>query len=129
MHVCSRLVGLGPLEPMWRPILSPALAEAADPNGVVVDLRSASFRAVGTPTGLAGRTVVVRIVRSGSARSASPHGGKRTRGEIDRYLLEHDAHLEHPSELADLLADRWSVRPAAPRRGGLPWTMEIEAGP
>ena len=56
LHVCSRLVGMDRLEPTWRAVLGEPLAEAAGSDGIVLDLRSPSYQAMGMPSGLGDRT-------------------------------------------------------------------------
>ncbi len=55
LHVCSRLAGMDRLEPTWRTVLPAVLAGAAGARGVILDLRSPTYQAVGKPSGLAQR--------------------------------------------------------------------------
>ena len=41
------------LEPTWRTVLPDVLATAAGSDGLVLDLRSPSYQAIGMPTGSA----------------------------------------------------------------------------
>ncbi|MCB2174240.1 MAG: peroxide stress protein YaaA [Actinomycetales bacterium] len=126
MHVCAKLVGLGGLEPMWREVLPEVLAAAAGRRGVVVDLRSSSYLAMGAPAGLAERTVTVRVVREvDGRRSVVSHLAKHTRGLVARHLLESGAAPRTPEGLVDALADRWATELAEPARPGRPWTLEV----
>ena len=125
LHVCSRLVGMDRLEPTWRTVLPAVLADAAGPWGVVLDLRSPAYQAIGTPARLAGRTVILRVQPEPGARTIGDVIAKRLRGEVARYLLESGADPAEPSALADLVGERWPVRldaPAGPRR---PWTLRL----
>ncbi len=109
MNVCASLVGLGGLEPLWRSVLPDVLADAAG-RGTVVDLRSSSYLAMGAPTGLAERTVAVRVLRERDGRrSVVSHLAKHTRGQVARHLLELDADPRTPADLAQALASRWDV--------------------
>lgn len=126
MHVCSRLVGLGGLEPIWREVLPGTLARAAGPRGLVVDLRSSSYLAMGMPAGLADRTVTVRVVREvDGRRNVVSHLAKHTRGLVARHLLESGLDPRTPQGLVDALADRWPAELAEPSRAGRPWTLEV----
>jgi uncharacterized protein len=127
LNICSNLVGLGSLEPMWREVLGPVLAEAAGRSGMVVDLRSSSFQAVGMPEGIGERTSVVRVVRDSDHRGASSYASKYTRGKIARYLLESGANPSTPQQLAEALADQWQVEITPPSRSGQRWRVDVVA--
>jgi cytoplasmic iron level regulating protein YaaA (DUF328/UPF0246 family) len=124
--VYANLVGLGRLEPIWRTVLPELFAEAAGPSGLIVDLRSGPYVAVGMPAGQLHRTVSMRI------RYASPAGGrigdviaKRIRGEAAHHLLESDEDPDEPDALADILADRWPVELEPPPGRTGTWTMTL----
>jgi cytoplasmic iron level regulating protein YaaA (DUF328/UPF0246 family) len=127
-HVCARLVGMDRLEPTWRAVLGDVLADAAGPQGVVLDLRSPSYQAMGMPSGLDDRTVTLRVdQRSGGGRRIGDVVAKRIRGQAARHLLESGAEPDDPDGLADVLGDRWPARLDSPARPGRPWTMTISA--
>ena len=126
LNICAHLVGLGSLEPAWREVLGPVLAEAAGSRGLVVDCRSSSYQAAGMPSGLGDRTVAVRVLReTAGGRSVVSHMAKHTRGEVARHLLESGADPRRPDGLAAALADRWDVELIGPARAGRPWTLEV----
>jgi cytoplasmic iron level regulating protein YaaA (DUF328/UPF0246 family) len=126
LNICAHLVGLGPLEPAWREVLGPVLAEAAGASGLVVDCRSSSYQAAGMPAGLGDRTVAVRVLReTAGGRSVVSHMAKHTRGEVARHLLEAGADPRRPHGLAEALADRWDVELVRPARDGRPWTLDV----
>jgi cytoplasmic iron level regulating protein YaaA (DUF328/UPF0246 family) len=128
LHVCGRLVGMDRLEPTWRTVLPDLLAETAGPEGIVLDLRSPSYQAMGKPRGLGDRTVSLRVdQRAGGAGRIGDVVAKRIRGQAARQLLESGSDPDDPDELATLLADRWPVRLGAPPRRGEPWTMTLIA--
>jgi len=124
--VYANLVGLGRLEPIWRSVLPDLFAAVAGPDGLIVDLRSGPYTAVGMPAGQQHRTVSLRI------RYAAPDGGrigdvvaKRTRGEAAHHLLESGKDPDEPDELADILADRWPVELEPPVGPTGTWTMTL----
>ncbi len=126
LHICSSLVGLGPLEPLWRQALGPVLAGAAGERGVIVDLRSSSYRAVGSPEGMADRTVIVRVVRP-DGRGAAAAVSKRTRGGLTRHLLEAGGKPSTPEQLCDAVGHAWDAALTSPARNDQPWIMNIVA--
>jgi cytoplasmic iron level regulating protein YaaA (DUF328/UPF0246 family) len=127
LHVCSRLVGMDRLEPTWRTVLPNVLATAAGPNGLVLDLRSPAYQAIGIPAGLGDRTVTLRVDQAGSGHRIGDVVAKRIRGQAARCLLESAAEPDEPDGLADILAENWPVRLEAPRRSGKPWTLTLTA--
>lgn len=128
LPVCAHLVGMAPLEPAWRPLVTPCLDHAAGTRGVVVDCRSSSYLALGSPARAADRTAVVRVVGAdGSPAKVSGVVGKRVRGLLARYLLELDTDPTTPQELTEALTRRWTARVVAPPRQGRPWTLEVAA--
>jgi len=125
LHICARLVGLDRLEPLWREVLPEVLAEAAGLSGLVIDLRSAGYQAIGMPAGLAGRTVALRVSQAGiGGRRIGDVIAKRVRGEAARHLLETGADPGDPGELASVLGERWPVDLAG-GRGDRPWSLTL----
>jgi cytoplasmic iron level regulating protein YaaA (DUF328/UPF0246 family) len=128
LRAWANLVGLTRLEPMWRALLADLFADLAGPDGLVLDLRSGSYAAFGSPTGLGHRTVAVRVA------SASPWSGrigdvvaKRVRGQAARHLLEAGEEPADPESLAQILGERWPVRLEEPARPGRSWTLTLSA--
>jgi cytoplasmic iron level regulating protein YaaA (DUF328/UPF0246 family) len=127
LHVCSRLYGMDRLEPTWRAVLPGVLAEAAGDRGIVVDLRSPSYQAIGMPEGLGDRTVTLRVEQRTAGGRIGDVVAKRMRGQAARLLLEEDADPDDPAELAAILGERWPVALESPARRGATWTMTIHA--
>jgi cytoplasmic iron level regulating protein YaaA (DUF328/UPF0246 family) len=125
LHICSRLVGVDRLEVTWRAVLPDVLAEAAGPEGVVVDLRSQYYRAAGVPSSLGDRTVTLRVDQGPVGHRIGDVLAKRVRGQAAHFLLESGTNPSTPEALADVLADRWPVRLDAPDRRGGSWTMTL----
>lgn len=126
LHVCSRLVGMDRLEPIWRAVLPDVFARAAGPRGIVLDLRSPVYQATGMPSGASDRVVTLRVAQgAGRGQRMGDVGAKRIRGEAAHALLESGADPEDPGEIATILAERWTVDLEAPRRPGASWTMTL----
>jgi uncharacterized protein len=118
LHICSHLYGMGRLEPAWRTVLPHVLAEAAGDRGLVVDLRSPGYQAIGMPHGLGERTVTLRVEQRTAGGRIGDVIAKRMRGQAARLLLEQDADPDDPAELAAILGERWPVVLESPRRPG-----------
>jgi cytoplasmic iron level regulating protein YaaA (DUF328/UPF0246 family) len=125
LHVCARLVGMDRLEPTWRAVLPDVLADAAGDEGVIVDLRSPSYQAMGMPRGLSNRTVTLRVDQGPSGHRVGDVVAKRVRGEAARHVLESGAEPRDQGALAETVGDRWPVRLDAPERPGRSWTMTL----
>lgn len=79
------LPGIGPLAAAWRGPLGVELAEQSE-GRLVVDCRSATYRAAWTPTGAS--WVDVRVLREvDGRRSVVSHHAKHTRGVLTRHLV------------------------------------------
>jgi cytoplasmic iron level regulating protein YaaA (DUF328/UPF0246 family) len=127
LHICSRLVGMDRLEPTWREVLPEVLTAAAGSNGLVLELRSPAYQAIGMPVGIGHRTVVLRVDQASTGRRIGDVVAKRIRGQAARQLLESATDPDDPDALADILAERWPVRLEAPARSGKHWTLTITA--
>lgn len=124
LDVCSHLVGMDRLQPLWRTVLPAQLATAAGPHGVVLDLRSTGYRAIGLPAGMADRTVLVRVLPRPGERTVGDVITKRVRGQVARHLLESGADPMNPDELVDALADQWPAR-LDPPASGKSWVIRL----
>ena len=105
----SELPGRGTLAAFWRPALEPVLAELP---GLVVDLRSGSYAALGRVPGAVGVRVLTE--RPDGSRSVVSHHNKATKGRVARLLAGGRA---EPTDVAGLLR--------VLRRAGL----RVERGP
>jgi cytoplasmic iron level regulating protein YaaA (DUF328/UPF0246 family) len=118
LHVCARLAGMDRLEPVWREVLPGVLAHAAGSDGLVLDLRSPAYQAIGMPERLGARTVVLRVSQAGlGGRRIGDVIAKRARGQAARHLLETGADPGDVGELASALGERWPVDIDAGGRG------------
>ena len=127
LHVCSRLVGIDRLEPTWRAVLPDVLAEAAGPRGIVLDLRSPGYQAIGMPMGLADRTVALRVDRAAWGQRVGDVVAKRVRGRAARLLLESGADPDAPERLLEVLGDRWRARLEERGTRTHRWTLSLTA--
>jgi cytoplasmic iron level regulating protein YaaA (DUF328/UPF0246 family) len=126
LHICSRLEGMDRLEPIWRAVLPDVLAQAAGQRGVIVDLRSSSYQAMGSPTGLSERTVILKVdYRSARRGRIGDVDAKRIRGEAARHLLESGVEVDDADVLAGILGERWRVRLEGGQRGPTASTLTI----
>ncbi len=96
-----RLPPSGALASVWRP----ALTEALEPSGLVVDMRSAPYAAAWKRPSVGVRVLRERIVDGAVKRSVVSHMAKATRGSIARDLLAHGIEARTQEELAKALGE------------------------
>lgn len=125
LYLFSRLVGLGErTDAFWRAVLPDVLASAAGSEGLILELRSPESQMIGKPTGLAHRTVVLRIQQRAFGRRIGDVVAKRTRGEAAHLVLESGVDPVDAGELAAILGERWPVSlEATGRERG--WTLTV----
>ncbi|GAA3536256.1 peroxide stress protein YaaA [Aeromicrobium panaciterrae] len=102
---------LGTVASRWRTPLPRVLREAAG-DGLLIDLRSGMYAALGKPPPeLADRTVTMRVLHEhGGVRKIVSHFNKATKGRIVRALLESGADPSSVDELQSVLGDLgWTV--------------------
>lgn len=122
----TTLPGVGRLAGAWREPVTDAITAAAG-RGVVLDLRSSAYVALGpVPAALANRTAVARVLQEkGGKRSIVSHHNKATKGRIVRGLLE-ESKPRTTAELADALrAAGYRVELAPPVGADKPWTIDV----
>lgn len=127
LHLCSHLVGMDRLEPTWRTVLPGILAAAAGNEGLVVDLRSPMYKAIGMPTGLGDRTVSLRVDQRGGGYRVGDVIAKRVRGQAARHVLETGEAIDDADALAGLLGERWPVRMEKSAERGKGWELTLTA--
>jgi len=121
----ATLPGVGKLATTWREVVPAAIADAAD-RGVVLDLRSSAYVALGpVPQELTERTLVARVLQErGGKRSIVSHHNKATKGRMVRALLA-QARPRTVDDVAEALAAAdYRVELAPPVKGG-PWTVDV----
>ncbi|GIH24532.1 UPF0246 protein [Acrocarpospora phusangensis] len=98
-----RLPPMGGLAAYWRPALRPVLDAE---EGLIVDMRSATYGAAWKPPREAGsRVVAVRVLQEANGkRTVVSHMAKATRGAVARSLAEHAKAPATPEQLAHVLA-------------------------
>ena len=102
---------LGTVAGRWRTPLPRVMHELAG-DGLLVDLRSGTYTALGKPPPeLAPRTATMRVLHEHQGvRKVVSHFNKATKGRIVRGLLESDADPRTVDELQSVLADLgWTV--------------------
>jgi uncharacterized protein len=120
------LPGTGRLRSRWNSVLPDAIATAA-PRGVIWDLRSAAYVALGpVPADLAERTAVTRVLQvKGTKRVVVSHHNKATKGRLTRALLSGAAPKSVP-DLAGLLgAAGYRVELQPGKNETSPWNLDV----
>ncbi len=122
----TTLPGVGRLAGVWREPVAEAITAAAG-RGVVLDLRSSAYVALGpVPPALAERTAVARVLQEkGGKRTIVSHHNKATKGRIVRGLLG-EPKARTVDDLAGALgAAGYRVELAPPAGEGKPWTIDV----
>jgi cytoplasmic iron level regulating protein YaaA (DUF328/UPF0246 family) len=98
------LPGSGGLAARWRPVLEPEIRAVP---GLVVDLRSGAYAALGRAPG----AVEVRVLREADGRrTVVSHDNKYTKGDLARLLCGHGARsVAQVAELGRTIADAVEV--------------------
>ena len=122
----TSLPGVGRLAGVWREPVAEAIRAAAG-RGVVLDLRSSAYVALGpVPADLAERTAIARVLQEkGGKRSIVSHHNKATKGRLVRGLLT-ESKPRTVEGLAGALGDAgYRVELEPPRAEGKPWTLDV----
>lgn len=122
----TTLPGVGRLAGAWREPLTEAVAAAAG-RGVVLDLRSSAYVALGpVPASLAERTAVARVFQEkGGRRTIVSHHNKATKGRLARGLLGEPKPRTVDDLAGALGAAGYRVELAPPAGDGKPWTIDV----
>ena len=96
------LPGMGTLAGAWRGAVGAAIEGT---SGLIIDLRSGTYAALGpVPSGARRRVVTVRVLQeSDGRRTIVSHMNKATKGRVVRSLLEGDEQVASPVDLLDAL--------------------------
>ncbi|MBU6311503.1 MAG: peroxide stress protein YaaA [Actinomycetales bacterium] len=121
----ATLPGVGKLATTWREVVPAAISEAAD-RGVILDLRSSAYVALGpVPAEASERTLVARVLQEkGVKRTIVSHHNKATKGRIVRALLARPQPRTVDGVAEALAAADYRVELAPPVKGG-PWTVDV----
>lgn len=98
------LPGIGTLASAWR---EPVGQQIAESTGLIIDLRSSTYAALGAvPANARHRSVSVRVLQERDGRRTTvSHMNKATKGRILRAALESDAAPASSTDLVDALHD------------------------
>lgn len=95
---------LGTVSSRWKPVIPQAITGLAN-DGLVVDLRSGTYVALGKPQKHL-ESVTIRVLHEADGkRSIVSHFNKATKGRIVRALLAEDVEAKTATELGEALAD------------------------
>jgi cytoplasmic iron level regulating protein YaaA (DUF328/UPF0246 family) len=106
LAVTARLLGSASLATLWSSQLPRVLRTALGERGLIVDLRAASHRALGT---LVAPTVQVATIACAAGTSGGNVALKQLRGAVARHLLCASEETEDLPMLIDQLSTRWRV--------------------
>lgn len=122
----ASLPGVGRLTTAWREPLAEAIVAAAG-RGVVLDLRSSAYVALGpVPPELAARTAVARVFQEkGGKRTIVSHHNKATKGRLVRGILGEPKPRTVEDLAGALGAAGYRVELAPPAGDGKPWTIDV----
>ena len=122
----TTLPGVGRLATAWREPVADAITAAAG-RGVVLDLRSSAYVALGpVPSALAERTAIARVLQEkGGKRTIVSHHNKATKGRIVRGLLGEPKPRTVEDLAGALGAAGYRVELAPPAGEGKPWTIDV----
>ena len=122
----TTLPGVGRLATAWREPVADAITAAAG-RGVVLDLRSSAYVALGpVPSALAERTAIARVLQEkGGKRTIVSHHNKATKGRIVRGLLGEPKPRTVDDLAGALGAAGHRVELAPPAGEGRPWTVDV----
>lgn len=95
---------LGTVSSRWKPVLPHTISGLAD-GGLVVDLRSGTYVALGKPEKHVESATIRVLHEANGKRSVVSHFNKATKGRIVRRLLIEDVEVKTALELSQTLSD------------------------
>ena len=119
------LPGLGTLAAEWKAPVSAAIGTA---DGLILDLRSGTYSALGpVPRDAGARTATVRVLQERDGRrTVVSHFNKATKGRLVRALLEAPALPRDVDDFVDALADcGFRAERQAAGRAGRPTAVDV----
>ena len=121
----TSLPGLGTMSRVWHVPVSAAIEEEP---GLIIDLRSGTYQALGpVPASCADRAVTVRVLQErDGTRSVVSHHNKSAKGRIARAVLISTARPATPAQFADTLTGcGFTVEAGAPPRPGAATRFDV----
>ena len=95
---------LGTVSSRWKPVLPGTISRLAD-GGLVVDLRSGTYVALGKPEKLVAATTIRVLHEANGKRSVVSHFNKATKGRIVRQLLTENVEASTIEQFGAALRD------------------------
>lgn len=95
---------LGTVSSRWKPVLPEAITRLSN-DGLVVDLRSGTYVALGKPEKHLESATIRVLQETNGKRSIVSHFNKATKGRIVRSLLTENVEAKTAAELSETLAD------------------------
>ncbi len=126
IDMCDRPPGLGHLVQYWQEPFSAVMPKAMG-DGLMVDCRSDEYVLTWRPTGeQSERWVYLKPMRDATfERGSQGSTARRMRGVVLQRILADGLDGQQPEELADALAEHFTLRLSEPERDGKPWMLRV----
>ena len=126
IDMCDRPPGLGHLVQYWQEPFGGVLPEVMG-DGLMVDCRSDEYVLTWRPTGKQSeRWVYLKPVRDATfERGSQGSMARRMRGVVVHRILSDGLDQQQPEDLADALAEHFTLRLSEPEREGKPWMLRV----